>query len=463
MGYRGIGVEFVDEHGDPFNARDVLVDEHDYFGDDASTAYAQHANTLASLVDEVIEADVVIGLAISRRIQRIESARAFSENAAREPRAAVGASAARPGSSVPARVEMAMRSFTAEIASALRIPERTAARMIETGRKLVNELPSTLQALSEGRLSFGHAEVLVDQSFGLEPGEITDLEAAMIPLAASLTPRQFERRARSARERRSPETMVKRQEKAEDSRYVDLTPERDGMVTLSVHLPAAQGIAIFGRMTDIARSLQAWDEPRTLTQLRVDALSDLLLDVDGQTSSTAGMGDGPTHRYRSIRARVLVTVPALTLLRCSREPGVVEGYGPIDAQTARELTANAPTMHRLLTHPESGVLLSYGRTTYRIPEQLRTWLRVRDGTCRFPGCNRSAAACDVDHTDDWNFGGATAQNNLALLCKGHHTLKHAAGWSVSQEADGSGTLTWVSPVGYTYVTHAEVKVEPVVN
>jgi hypothetical protein len=54
------------------------------------------------------------------------------------------------------------------------------------------------------------------------------------------------------------------------------------------------------------------------------------------------------------------------------------------------------------TNPESGVVLSVGSDQYRVPADLRRWLRLRDGTCRFPGCNRPAFRSDIDHTTSWD-------------------------------------------------------------
>ena len=135
-------------------------------------------------------------------------------------------------------------------------------------------------------------------------------------------------------------------------------------------------------------------------------------------------GLGARARYRGIAPTVFVTVPALTLLGRSDEPAVLEGYGPIDVDTARELAGRAPSFIRLLTHPETGVVLSMGRKRYRVPEDLRKWLQLRDGTCRFPGCNCAACGSDIDHTLDWFFGGMTDYDNLADVCGPHHRLKH---------------------------------------
>ncbi|MBC7442488.1 MAG: HNH endonuclease, partial [Ramlibacter sp.] len=97
-----------------------------------------------------------------------------------------------------------------------------------------------------------------------------------------------------------------------------------------------------------------------------------------------------------------------------------------------------------------GVVLSVGRDRYKVPKDLKKYLRIRDETCRFPGCNRSAAHSDIDHSLDWQFNGLTAEDNLAHLCPPCHALKSETGWTVTHLA--GGTLKWRSPSGRTFVT-----------
>ena len=52
---------------------------------------------------------------------------------------------------------------------------------------------------------------------------------------------------------------------------------------------------------------------------------------------------------------------------------------------------------------------------------------ARDRHCRFPGCDRPQAWCDVHHVTHWADGGSTALDNLLLLCRRHHGLVHRAG------------------------------------
>jgi hypothetical protein len=353
---------------------------------------------------------------------------------------------------------MRWRSLRAEIACALRIPERTAENQLATAHSLTHQLRATLRALKAGEISYRHAEALVDSVAGLDADAAAALETAALPFARNLTVTKFDRNLRTLRERANPESIVERRERAVTYREVTFMPARDGMAWLSAYLPAADALAGFNRLTEIASCLRAADKNlpddsplpvRTLAQARADAFRDLL--IDGEPAL-----EGP----HGIRPTVYVTVPAMTLLGRSDEPATLDGYGPIDAETARELAAHAPSFIRLLTHPETGAVLSVGKDSYRVPHDLKNWLRLRDSTCRFPGCSRTAFQCDLDHTDDWAFGGETRHDNLAHLCRSHHRLKHNSGWRVQHNHSGNeppGTLTWISPSGHEYTTEPEVR------
>ncbi|MDQ1576365.1 MAG: hypothetical protein QOH55_1515, partial [Microbacteriaceae bacterium] len=306
------------------------------------------------------------------------------------------------------------------------------------------------------------------------------LEAASLPYARTLTAAKFERKLRTLRERANPETIRERHVRAAGDREVVFDPGRDGMAWLSAYLPAVDALGAFNRISELAASLQHPNDPnnpreeRTLTQLRADVFRDLLIDgqtgeerrCDGQPSDD-GRRDVGHGGGRGVTAKVFVTVPVLTLLGHDdlpttlghdELPATLDGYGPIDADTARELAGHAPSFIRLLTHPETGAVLSVGRDSYRVPQDLKNWLQVRDVTCRFPGCSRHAARCEIDHTQDWAHDGQTRHDNLAHLCKSHHILKHKSDWQVTKASDGTGNLTWTSPAGRNYVTEPEIQI-----
>jgi hypothetical protein len=90
--------------------------------------------------------------------------------------------------------------------------------------------------------------------------------------------------------------------------------------------------------------------------------------------------------------------------------------------------------------------LDIGRATDTIPPHLRRAVIVRDRTCRFPGCQQPAAACDVHHVIWRTRGGRTQLANLVLLCRFHHLIAiHQWGWTITLRPDA--TVTAVSPDG----------------
>ncbi|BBZ73565.1 hypothetical protein MPRS_46580 [Mycobacterium paraseoulense] len=50
---------------------------------------------------------------------------------------------------------------------------------------------------------------------------------------------------------------------------------------------------------------------------------------------------------------------------------------------------------------------------------LADFVRCRDLTCRWPGCDQPALACDLDHTIAYAQGGPTHAANLKCLCRTH--------------------------------------------
>jgi Domain of unknown function (DUF222) len=115
------------------------------------------------------------------------------------------------------------------------------------------------------------------------------------------------------------------------------------MAWISALLPAVDALAIFDRLTGAAKSFQNDGDPRTMPQLRADILRSCLLDDDAIVlagHSVTG-GSGEIRRFRGIRPQVLITLPVLTLLGrrtadIGVESAILDGYGPIDSETARQ-------------------------------------------------------------------------------------------------------------------------------
>ncbi len=319
-------------------------------------------------------------------------------------------------------------------------------------------------------------------------------DTAVTDRAVRLVPAKFAVAARAIREKVHAESVDERHRRAAVDRGVWMTPELDGMASLSALLPAADARGVMAQLDRAARHLRAAaDEERTLAQLRADVLADLVVRPAGDAAPPPS-DDGPTDARRvwttrhehyppprdthdgenllpwatpaardrrphhsmpipptadtddrnaplsrdtppvlhrrsrppdgsspvlgttpssprphenalaarhpapsPVQATVILTVPALTLLGAGREPATLEGYGPIDLDTARRLAGGATSWVRLLTDPVTAVPLALDRKTYRVPVALRRWLGITSPTCAFPGCARSATDCDIDH------------------------------------------------------------------
>ncbi len=104
----------------------------------------------------------------------------------------------------------------------------------------------------------------------------------------------------------------------------------------------------------------------------------------------------------------------------------------ISAETARRLACDAATVS--MRHGPGGEILNVGRRTRTISPALRRALNARDRQCRFPGCRNRR--CDAHHLAHWAHGGATALDNLVLLCRRHHRAVHEEGFRVTLDAQG---------------------------
>ena len=157
-----------------------------------------------------------------------------------------------------------------------------------------------------------------------------------------------------------------------------------------------------------------------------------------------GCGKRPARAGKPL---IHVIVPYTTLTGADDQPGELLGYGPIPADLARDIAADA-VWKRLLTDPLSGAVLDHGRDTYRPPAALADFVRARDLYCRMPGCRRQASHCELDHAIDWAKGGTTTDTNLYTGCLHDHRLKDRPGWKVRQTPDGR--VEWTTPTGHRY-------------
>jgi uncharacterized protein DUF222 len=243
---------------------------------------------------------------------------------------------------------------------------------------------------------------------------------------------------------RADRDAVRRCRERQADRELSIWDSGDGLSEVFGRLITTDAHAVDARLDTLAATVCA-DDPRTGKQRRADAMGALAAGADrlgcrrGQRDCLAAAKPPP--------APVVIHMVAdqASVDGTGQAPGSLMGSDAlIPAEVVAELACSArvqPLIHLTDASPEPG---------YTPSRALGDFVRCRDLTCGFPGCDRPALDCDLDHTIPYGDGGRTHASNLKCLCRLHHLLKTFWGWCDQQLSDG--TLIWTSPSGQTYVT-----------
>jgi hypothetical protein len=199
------------------------------------------------------------------------------------------------------------------------------------------------------------------------------------------------------------------------------------------------------KLDALAETVCAGD-PRTKKQRRADALGALVAGLSAMHCQCQSPECSAAQRPPASGLVIHVLADQATISGDSQTPGYLPGFGPIPSGTLGDIAATAKIKPLVMpsTKPEPG---------YRPSAALAEFVRLRDLTCRFPGCDEPVERCDIDHTIPFPVG-PTHPSNCKLLCRYHHLLKTfytgVGGWADRQLADG--TVEWTSPTGHTYTT-----------
>lgn len=335
----------------------------------------------------------------------------------RQQEAERGVPAARRGAGVAAEIGLARRESV-----------HRAGVLLGFAKALCTEMPHTLARLSHGDLTTWRAMLLVKESACLEREERERLDAELCTDPRTLSDKGDRAVVGAAREwccREAPASVVERRSRAESQRRVSLRPAPDTMAYLTALLPVAQGVAAYKALEDRAGAARATGDERSRGQVMADAL------VAGVTGRQEG--EPPD-------VLVNLVMTDASLFRGDREPGLLPGYGPVPAASAREMVARSARdagafVRRLYRAPSSGALVATDARTRRAPTGLADLVALRDGgTCRMPWCD--APVRHTDHVVPHANGGATDETNLQGLCETHNYAKQAPGWrAVGAEGD----------------------------
>jgi hypothetical protein len=148
---------------------------------------------------------------------------------------------------------------------------------------------------------------------------------------------------------------------------------------------------------------------------------------------------------------VNVTVPITTLLGVDDQPGILSGGTAVPADLAARIALNPnATWYRMLTD-DVGNFLELSTRSYKPTPPIKNTVDARDQSCVYPSCNRPSVECAFDHRIPYPEG-ETSTANGQPLCARHHQVKHARGFDVVRNHDGS--YTWTTRFGSTFTTPA---------
>ncbi|MEC5150517.1 DUF222 domain-containing protein [Cryobacterium sp. GrIS_2_6] len=221
--------------------------------------------SLPEVYDAIREADREMNRAAAKRAAAIYGAqRVLADVGRARAEAAERAGGPRPPWSPE---EATKEEFTCEVGALLRLPRRTAETLIEASRTLAEELPATRDALTSGVISYRHAQVIMEQAWGIRVDDPVAaararavFEDVLVPDAEFLTVAKLADRARRVRERTHPETITARHQKSVEDRHVVFQALNDGMASLYLTGDAEKVQAAYHRTLDTALTLQGPEE-----------------------------------------------------------------------------------------------------------------------------------------------------------------------------------------------------------
>ncbi len=286
-----------------------------------------------------------------------------------------------------------------------------AADRVAVGER-IGEMPESFQALASGRIGFAHLTVMARTADAI--GTRFD-ETALLEKALENSPGKFHHICRHYRHAADPKGYAAEQAEQVENRRLSLSTWEDGSLLLNGVLDPVGGAALRTALEPLARKSGAHDD-----RDRERRLADALVEL-------ASGGEQ--------KAQIQVTSSLETLLGLVGAPAAEMEFSlPVSSQTIERLACDC-SLTRVLLDSESTVI-DVGRSKRVVSEPARRALKARDGSCRWPGCDRPASWTAAHHVVHWIHGGTTDLDNLVLLCHRHHWMVHEGKWQLVRGDDG---------------------------
>ncbi len=282
-----------------------------------------------------------------------------------------------------------------------------AANSVAVGEAM-GKMPESIHAVHEGEIGYSHMTVMARTAEAL--GDRFD-EKVLIEKARDNSPGKFHYICTHYRHAADPQRYAEEEAEQVQQRRLKLSKWMDGTVLLSGQFDPEGGAVLLTTLGTMARKTGAHDD-RDLEQRQGDALVEL----------ASGGGS---------QAQIQVTSSIETLLGLAGAAAAdMELSLPISSKAVERLACDS-SIARVLLDSDS-MVIDVGRSKRVVSEPARRALGARDGSCRWPACDRPASRCAAHHVVHWIHGGATDLDNLVLLCHRHHWMVHEGNWQIVQ-------------------------------
>lgn len=273
--------------------------------------------------------------------------------------------------------------------------------------------------------------------------EVWRIAAAQLTEEASCrTLEELALQARTIRDRLDPEGAARRFQERFEQRSFRMWSDADGMkharidfddesyewvrCIVDAALRPRRGGPRFVDPDERKDAVALVDDPRSNDQLAFDLIIDLL--------RAGSLADAETvfgTRQAGVR---------LVRVQNDTTGGYTEdGLTHLPAASVDQHICDTSTV--AITVDVSGNPLDVGREHRLFTPRQRIALAIRDGGCRWHGCDRPASYCEAHHIDEWDADhGQTDIDRGVLLCRYHHMQLHHGGWRITRDGKADFVL-----------------------
>ncbi|TCW22942.1 uncharacterized protein DUF222, partial [Dietzia cinnamea] len=374
------------------------------------------------------------------------------------------------------------------VVAAMSISARRAEKMLSFSWELHTRYPAILEAMAAGLMEQRVAELLARQMATVRGDVLEQVQRQVVEdylngVAAGirLGDKALRDEVDAVIGRHDPDAIRLRKEDASRTRGVRIGKGVDGMSSVSALLATEEAAVLAEALDQRVAEHQAADddtaaapdgpepEPNySKAERRADALMSLICGdtpthpdttTDGADGGASAPATGGTGQAPVLRPKVTVIA---TGDNGRDEHGARVEFtrtGEAALQTLMEMLATSDGATFEQVDPRIGAAdEASAALRYRPSAELARRVRLRDGTCRHPGCAIPADDCDLDHVVPFNHadpaaGGQTVEANLVAQCRRHHRFKTFSDWTYQLQPDG--TLIVTTPDGTVMLTRPD--------